>query len=493
MKRVLGLVTFFLSIGFCLHAQTLRPEQARADVDYLKKKMDRLHPGIGQYIPEKTYNQLFDSLHLQLLRPIAYQAFFQTATPLITSLKDGHTALLHRKKYYNKNRRLIPFYIRNVGPTYYISHNLSSDSTLVRGTELLSINQQPVAALHQLLQDVDRSGSDGDNQSGRRSRSLIAFSSYYYNWFGPSDSVQVAFRLPNDTLIQTRFVRCENRKVIDANLTKRYKKELNQTPNLSVRVVDSLAHTAVLRVSTFGGNLSDFLTGKFPRKLKRAFREIERKEITNLVVDVRSNGGGAVKNSARLLQYWIPQPFRLLERETMKRGFRSAFVTWYNPVTWVLFPVFYKKDPSGGYTERFAGRPHQPKTRYAYRGQLYFLVNGASYSATATVLAQTLTNQLGTFVGEATGGAYWGDFAGQFKMITLPHSGLRVRIPLKRMAHAVDPRRANGFTVEPDFPVERTYDDLLHGRDFGMQYTLQLIKDGKVADRGHASKSLSEN
>ncbi|GAB3249827.1 hypothetical protein GCM10027347_07190 [Larkinella harenae] len=490
MKLFSFLVLLLFLAGFG-RAQTLTPEQARADIAYLKKKMDRLHPGIGHYITDTAYRQLYDSLDRHLNEPLSYQAFFQTVTPLITSLKDGHTALGHRKGYMKQNRRLIPFYLREVDGHYYVSHNLSPDTTLVRGTEILSINGQPMAALHQLLQDTDRSGSDGNNLTGRRFRSLISFAHYYTNWFGPSDSVQVTYHLPGDTPVLTRYIRCEPRAVLETNLKKRYRKELNLKPNLSVTVIDSLKNTAVLRVSTFGGNPLELLTRKYPRQLKRAFREIERKKIQNLVVDVRGNGGGAVVNSVRLLQYWLPQPFRVLERETMKRGYRSTFVTWYNPASWVLFPILFKSDTTGGFTERFGGRPHPPKSRYAYRGNLYFLVNGASYSATATVLSQTLNQQLGTFVGEACGGAYWGDFAGQFKNITLPNSGLRVRIPLKSMNHAVDIRRANGFTVEPDFPVARTYDDLMSGRDFGLAATLKLIQEGKTAQRITPGQPLS--
>jgi hypothetical protein len=69
------------------------------------------------------------------------------------------------------------------------------------------------------------------------------------------------------------------------------------------------------------------------------------------------------------------------------------------------------------------------------------------------VLVKTLDAQMGTYIGEACGGAFWGDFAGQFQTVILPNSGLRVRVPLKKLLHDVSAKSANGFTVEPDFPV----------------------------------------
>ncbi|WP_128546545.1 S41 family peptidase [Larkinella soli] len=480
-----SLLTTFLTllVIFPLRAQTLTPEQAREDVQFLKKKLDRLHPGVGYYLSQPDFDRLYDSLSNRLTQPVDYQTFFREVTPLIAGLKDGHTSLHHRRNRNSKNNRTLPFFLRQAGDRYYISHNLSDDSTLVRGTELLRIDGQTVVDLHRLLQDTDRSGSDGDNRTGRRFRSLANFPGYYTDWFGSRDSVLITYRLPADTSQRTRWLHCETGSVLEANLKKRYRKEINSSPNLSVRMVDSLDRTAVLRISTFSSSPVDLATGKFSRRLKRAFRQIQEKEVRNLVVDVRSNGGGVVVNAARLLQYWMPGPFRVMERETMKHDVRQAFVKWYNPFSWAVFPIFYKPDTTGGYTERFTARPYRPRKKYRYDGKLYFLVNGASYSATATVLVHTLNAGLGTFVGEACGGAYWGDFAGQFKTVILPNSGLRVTIPLKRLAHAVDPKNANGFTVEPDFPIERTYDDILEGRDYAMQYTFWLIKRGKVASR----------
>ena len=93
-------------------------------------------------------------------------------------------------------------------------------------------------------------------------------------------------------------------------------------------------------------------------------------------------------------------------------------------------------------------------------------------------------------MGEASGSAYWGDFAGHFKTITLPNSRIQLRIPLKKLTHAVAPSRANGFTVEPDFVVNRSLEALLNNRDYVLDYTLQLIRDGVVARQPIKSRPL---
>ncbi len=465
-------------------AQKITPEQARTDISYLKRRLDLLHPGMGYYTPQPRMEQLYDSLYNRLTAPMDYLAFFHHVSPLVNALKDGHTNLNHRKNYIGKHTRFIPFYIRPVGSQYYISHNVSDDPRLQRGTELLTINGRSVADLHRGLMNNDHSGSDGDNLTGRRQWSMIQFADYYAAWYGTLDSLAITFRLSGDTLIRQTRLACPTLHGFRTTMQRRYRNEIDHRPNLSVKIVDTLTHTAVLRVASFmGPKKTDPFQWTFNRQLKRAFRQLRRENVQNLVVDMQGNGGGIVLNSARLLRYWMPKPFTIMEHEEMKRAARAELVTRWNPFSALNFSLQYKADNSGGFASRSARRRYRPKHHNAFRGNLYFMMNGASFSATTSVLAKTLDAGMGTYIGEASGSAYWGDFAGHFKMVTLPNSRIQVRIPLKKLTHAVVADRANGFTVEPDFTVTRSYDDLMTNRDYVLDYTLRLVRQGVVARR----------
>jgi Peptidase family S41 len=466
-------------------AQTITPAEARQDLSYLKRKLDLLHPGMGFYTPQPRMEQLYDSLYNRLTAPMDYLSFFHHVSPLVTALKDGHTNLNHRKNFIGRTTRFVPFFIRPVGDEYYISHNVSADTSLRRGTELLTINKRRVADLHRDLMEYDHSGSDGDNLTGRRQWSLVQFADYYAAWFGSADSIDITYRLAGDTLIRQTRVRCPTLNGFRATLYKRYHYELDNRPNLSVRVVDTLTRTAVLRVSTFmGSKKTDPFQLAFNRRLKQAFREIKRQNIQNLVVDMQGNGGGTVVNSARLLRYWMPGSFSIMEHEEMKSAARAELVARWNPLSVLNFSMKYRSSRGGGFVSRSARFRYRPHHRKAFTGNLYFMMNGASFSASTSVLAKTLDAGMGTFVGEASGSAYWGDFAGHFKTVTLPHSRMQVRIPLKKLTHSVGADRANGFTVEPDFTVTRTYDDVLTNRDYILAYTLRLIREGIVIRPG---------
>ena len=466
-------------------AQLLTTDQTHEDLSYLKRKLDLLHPGTGHYTSEARLEQLYDSLYNGLTGPMDYLTFFRHVSPLVNALKDGHTNISHRKAWAGKQTRYIPFYLRQVGDQYFISHNASADTSLRRGTELLSINGRGVADLHRELMNADRTGSDGDNLTGRRQWSLVQFADYYAAWFGPADSVQITYRhpgqLPTDTLVQTKILRCPTLAGFRATISRRYHQEADRRANLSVQLIDTLTQTAVLRVSSFMGlKKNDPFQVAYNRRLKRAFREIRKQNVQHLIVDMQGNGGGIVLNSARLLRYWMPKPFAIMQHEEMKRAARAELTTRWNPFSALNFSLHYRTDKLGGFASRSSRRRFRPRQRMAFRGNLYFLMNGASFSATTSVLAKTLDAGLGTYVGEASGSAYWGDFAGYFKTVTLPNTKIRVRIPLKKLYHAVSPDRANGFTVEPDFTVSRSYDDLLNNRDYALEYALRLIRDGII-------------
>lgn len=475
-------------------AQPLTPDQAHDDLLYLRRQLRAYHPGLGHYTPEARMEQVFDSLYNRVNAPIDYLAFFQHLTPYLNGLKDGHTNLNHRKGFINRYTRYVPFYIRQVDGNYFISHNASDDSTMQRGTQLVSIDGQSVARIHQTLLEGDRSGSDGDNVSGRQQWSLTQFADYYACWYGSRDSITVQYRLTLtnggiDPVLHEKRLACATVARFRENLWTRYPADFGpksdrKRPNLDLQLIDSLSGTAVLRVSSFSNphGFDPFGWG-FKKRLKRAFRQVKAAGIANLIVDMQDNGGGAVVNSARLLQFWMPAPFRIMAREEMKQASRFKLVTRWNPLSVLDFELRYRRTAQGGFASRATSRQYQPIRRLAFQGNLYLLMNGSSFSAATSVLAKTLDAGKGTFVGEASGGAYWGDFAGQFNFITLPHSRIQVRVPLKKLTHAVAADHANGFNVEPDFTVTRSYTDLLTNRNYTLDYTLKLIQQRVTAMR----------
>lgn len=459
----------------------------RQDIAYLNKKLEKLYPGLGHYGSQKAYDNHRDSLVAQLPDSLTYRDFFKRIAPLVNSQKDGHLGLYQRKKLTDKNTPYLPFILREVAGKYYVALNGSADSTLWRGTELLAIEGQPLSELHTLLADNFRGGADADITTGRMFRTLNAFPLYYNAWFGVKDSLLVRYIGVDSAAVATgdtlqKFVVNQTNKDLNGYLKKRYPKDLDSRKNLSLSKIDSTIDGVVLRVSSFSKfPKGDFFNAKFKRKLRQQFRQIEEKNYQNLVIDLRGNSGGSVANSGYLLSYLLPEPFSVFREETLKPGAVLPYITTPpNPVSPVAFFLTHHRDRTTGLwrTNTDKKKDYKPNKKYGYRNNLYLLVNGASFSASVSVLSHLRDRGIGKIVGEAPGGAYWGDFAARFKIITLPNSKLRIRIPLKTMYHDVKP--LDDHEIKPDLPVSRTYEDIVTpGRDYGLEYVKSLIRSSQ--------------
>ncbi|WP_373513706.1 S41 family peptidase [Persicitalea sp.] len=466
---------------------SLTNQQMRQDVAFLNKKLEKLYPGLGYYGSQKAYEDYRDSLVARLPNSLAYRDFFKRIAPLVNSQKDGHLNLYQRKRITDKNTTYLPFTLREVAGKYYVYFNGSADSTLGRGTELLTIEGQELSQLHALLADNFRAGADADIATGRLFRTLNSFPAYYNAWFGENDSLLVSYVSVDSAAVATgdtlqKYVVSQTKKAVNEYLKKRYPKDISIRKNLSLARIDSSLDGVVLRVSSFSKfPKGDFFNAKFKRKLRQDFRLIKEKNYQNLVIDMRSNGGGSVANSGYLLSYLLPEPFSVFSEETLKPGAVLPYITTpLNPVSPVAFFLTHHRDRTTGLwrTNTARKKDFKPNKKYGYRNNLYLLVNGASFSATVSVLSHLRDQGVGKIVGEAPGGAYWGDFAARFKVITLPNSGLRIRIPLKTMYHDVKP--LDDPEIKPDLPLVRTYEDIITpGRDYGLEYVKSLIRQDK--------------
>ena len=94
-------------------------------------------------------------------------------------------------------------------------------------------------------------------------------------------------------------------------------------------------------------------------------------------------------------------------------------------------------------------------------------------------------NKKATFIGEETGGAYYGNNSGVFAIVTLPNTKLTVGIPLMAYYSNVSGYPYKDRGILPDHTVKNSVEDVLHKRDVVMEYTLELIRSHTTANNIH--------
>jgi C-terminal processing protease CtpA/Prc len=115
----------------------------------------------------------------------------------------------------------------------------------------------------------------------------------------------------------------------------------------------------------------------------------------------------------------------------------------------------------------------QQPGKYPFLGKVVVLLNGGTFSTAADVTATLHNRKRATFVGEESGGGYEGNTSGLNARVTLPHSGLSVRISLYDYWNAVTPVQKSRGTI-PDQAVESRIADLANGKDDQLARALQI-------------------
>ena len=111
-----------------------------------------------------------------------------------------------------------------------------------------------------------------------------------------------------------------------------------------------------------------------------------------------------------------------------------------------------------------------------FEGKVWILINGGCFSTTAEFLSQAHYHRRATFIGEESGGGYYGNTSGVVPALTLPNTKLIVYVPLVTYFVAVGGYKAAAHGVLPDHPIRYTIEELLAGTDKELALALELAR-----------------
>lgn len=426
---------------------------------------------------EKYYNAIKDSMTEQ-------QFGWKLIAPLTDKIHCGHTSFAMSKAYNNRavNKRLpsFPLFIKCWNDTMVVTNNLNrKDSVLKRGTLITSVNGLNNTALKQVM--FNYMTEDGKANNVNYIRLSSNFPYYHRNIFGISKTYAVqyidsagaeqainipVFEPPKDSGRKNKAVVAE----------KRDKQQTRQKRLLDKRslAIDTTNNTAIITLNTFS-------SGGLRKFYRQTFRYIKKAGIKNVVLDIRSNGGGRINLSTLLTKYVSRTNFKVADTafavakslRPYTRYIKSGFINNLG-----LF-FLTKKNKDGLYHfGRWERKLYKPKTVNHFSGHLYVLINGSTFSA-AALFSNAVKGQPGiVLVGEDAGGGWHGNNGILIPDITLPNTHLRVRLPLFRLVqyhHA--PKDGRG--VPPDIYIGTDYIAFIKGVDKKMQVVMEMIKGKK--------------
>jgi hypothetical protein len=457
-----------------LSDQRLTREQIRSDFDRFRTALQEAHPAMYRYTPRARFDSLFDATAARLNRPMTRHEFYVTLTPLLVALRDGHIKWLlpgQDEHYPFFTDRLFPLKLYFQDDKAWVAGSYGAD-TIPPGAEVITINDQPVATvIGKLLANM--TFADGTTTTGKYEDLNHFFPGYYATYVGAPTTYNVTYRTGDTTA--TRQLPATSYAAI-----KTYNEQHKSASQPAHRVVfDDSTQTAVMTIERFWTQKNE---QKFKTFLAESFRQIRKKGVQHLVLDLRNNEGGEETYGVWLYQYLARQPFRYYDHISVQQKRAYSFPAWI-PKVYRLFKwlVVRKRGNEYVFTKQ-QGLKRQSPQRDAFSGKLYILINGGSFSVTTEFAARVHADQRALFIGQETGGAYEGNNSGLFAITQLPYSKIDLGIPLFGFYMANLPAQLlTGQGIRPDYLVKPTLNDVLIGYDRAMQYTRQLIQTGESA------------
>ena len=462
-------------------AKKYSPQQLKEDYTILRNILEHKHPSLYWYTGKDSMDMYFDNFYREIKDSMTEQQFgWKILAPLTDKLHCGHTSFGMSKAYNNwaVNKRFpsFPLFMKFWNDTMVVTSNLNrNDSVLKRGTIIRSVNGMNSAALKNIL--FNYMTEDGDANNVNYIRLSSNFPYYHRNIFGLSKTYSVGYldSRGNEQLVTIPVFeqkKDSTKRPRPVEPVKKEKRESNKKRLQEMRslAIDTLNNTAIITLNTFS-------SGRLRKFYRQTFRYIRKAGISNVVLDLRSNGGGRINLSTLLTRYVTRRNFKVADTAFAAAHSLGPYTKYVKNGFINNLGLFFltKKNEDGlfhfGHWER---KTYKAKTTNHFSGSLYVLINGSTFSA-STIFCNSVKGQPGiTLLGEEAGGGWYGNNGILIPDIVLPNTHLRVRLPLFRLVQYNHVAK-DGRGVVPDIYIGTDYNALLKGIDKKMMVVMQLI------------------
>ncbi|GAB4028816.1 S41 family peptidase [Spirosoma koreense] len=463
------------------------PKLLQEDFLIFRKTLETTYPSLYRYADSMTIHTYLNQQAGLLNRPMSEAEFYKLIALCCGRLNDEHLIPRLSLDYiknqdFNKAKRF-PFTFKIINRRFYITKSAFTPSPVPVGSELISINGRPMEAI--LTQLLPAIAADGYSQTFKIRHLEDYSTTQEENLFDRLYPIFVeeatSFRLEYIPIDQPSTKQTMVVAGLSSDQYQTFYQE-RQVLNKPLTFTYLKGDVAYLKISSFLGWHRRRFRQNVDSLYQAVFTELNRKHIAHLILDLRNNEGGD-HTGEELLTYLLKKPYRhfaYIEKRYV--GFPEVSPYLANAKDLYVADSTVYKTASGNY------RPQPAYYRYwtpllleqipkaaHYTGDLLVLANGATGSMAGVVCSFLKSNQRAVFIGEETGGAMEGPTARSFAKLTLPHTQIRIEVPLTKTVNSVNYTKGRG--VLPDYWIEPTIEDLLDGVDTELNFALKLLNN----------------
>ncbi|MTI30560.1 S41 family peptidase [Xanthovirga aplysinae] len=399
------------------------------DLEELAKTLTETHPFPYDFTSKKEFWRTVEDTKKKITDSTTFGEFIWYCSQIISNIGCSHTQF----GWFNQESEILPISkrfpieARFIENRLYVSDPLVNGGKLAPGEEILSINGRKVSEIQEEI--YKHIVSQAKIETYKRILLNAYFTAYISYALGFPDSFQIRIRNNPGPIRLTSLSSYQYKP--------RIKPEDDCQENLCLKILEE-KKTAVMKIRSFifyGEKISIFRTF-----IDESFKGINSKNIQNLIIDVRMNGGGASQASTYLLQHISSKPF-------------------------IYFP-----NESAGYQ---SGKKYGP-SEMRFQGNIYILQDGDGHSSTGHFLSLVKQMRMATLIGEEAGSNFFCT-DNRKRDLKLTHTGISYSVA--RMAYfttAQDLPKDKG--ILPDHYVVQGIEDFLNNHDTVLEYAFNLIE-----------------
>lgn len=481
----LFIVTLFCSCSVSKNYDPNRKysrEELQQDYSLLRNILEKKHPSLYWYTPKDSMDYFFDEGYKSITDSMTELQFgWKILAPLTATIHCGHTSFSMSKGWnkFIKNRRIpsFPLYLKIWNDTMVVIHNLNkNDSVLKNGTIITSINGLKSTDI--ISRMFDYMVEDGYSDNVNYIRLSTSFPYFHRNIFGLYKTYSIGYIDSSGTeknILIPYYNPPSDSLHIRKKQERKEKELINHKKREDIRSLKIDTTFALMTINSFSkGHLKNFF--------KKSFRTLRKKNIKNVVIDIRANGGGDINNYVLLTKFLRNTPFKVADTayaisKSLRPYTRYVSSGFFDNIG-LLFITHKEKDGKYhfGFWERHT---FMPKRKNHFNGNVYVLTNGLTFSASTLFCNSVKGQQNITLVGEETGGGWYGNSGIMIPDIKLPITKLRVRLPFFRIVQ-YNHISKKGTGVIPDVYIKPVYKDVIKGVDTKMEKVKEMINEKKL-------------